>query len=954
MKSKTPHVLTLCSAIVLLTACGGSNQYKTLGQLEYEPEQEIEMAVETMNHEQVREEYSELMNLFEDKQLKEQIQRRIADVYMMEGVQRQNNDSGRPKSYYIEAIKAYREILDKYPNSPDNAEVLYQLAKAYDMEGDQDEALRMLEQLTSRHPYYGNIGEAYFRMGDIYFGYQRYKEAERAYQSVSRLDTQKFNVNAYYMMGWAQYKQSKYRQSLTAFAYVLDDLLGHTTDMEKLSKAHQSIVGDTLHSVSLSVDKIGGAPSIETVQELKGKSYVWLIYENLGDHYLEKELYEIAAESFRSFVANYPQADVAPGLHKKLVDTYVKGGFPTQALVEKESYIAAYGIQSNYAGNVDGIRADIQPVLKLYLDELAQHNHASGQDLLKTIAETRAGKGKEKTSPKKLKTMETKAYVYLDKAAGFYQGYIETFPSDERVDDMRFLKAEVLFEAGRFEEAIADYELVAYHAVGTSAKDKTADAGYAAIICYEKVIADKKPGSEQVKHWQAQAVESMLRFSETFDSDERSSAVLTSAAEHMFGLDQYQRAIDITNALIANNANLDKTLKETAYGIMAHSYFKLERYTEAEQAYANQRVLVARDSKEYIEITERLASSVYKHSEVLADSGSTAEAAENFLRIKTLAPNSKVRATAQYDAAVMLLSLEEWNRAIPELKELIAVYPSHKMAVEFPRKLAYAYEQNEQWALAADEYLALSKGDPEDEVKREALFLSASMYEKNKNHSTAAELFKRYAYVYEQPFDTRMEARYHLAINYEKMGEPGKKLYWLRRIVDGDKKGGNQRTDRSRWLGAWANMEYGNYFADEFKKVRLRLPLVKTLPRKNEKLQNALKRYQAAADYGFLEFVTESSYKIGDLYQIFAYELRQSPTPSGLSADDRTMYRQIIEEQAQPFEDLAVEVFTANLSRAWNGDFNEWIDKSFTEMRKLNPARFAKDEFIVSYGDEIR
>jgi len=939
-----------CGMTIVIVACGGSNQHKTLGQLQYEPEKELEVAVETMDHEEVRAEYRELLDLFEDQQLKEQIQRRIADVYMMEGVQDQNTDAGHAKSYYVEAIKAYRDVLDKYPDSPDNAEVLYQLAKAYDMEGNQGEALRMLEQLSSRHPYYENIAEAHFRQGDIYFSYQRYSDAERSYKAVTTSANEKFLVNAYYMMGWSQYKQFQYRKSLNAFAYVMNSLLKDTLSLEELNKAHRSMVGDTLHSISLAVDKIGGASSIETVAVLADKAYIWMVYENLGDYYLKKELYELAAESYRVFVDKYTQDAKAPELHKKLVDTYVQGGFPSQALDEKSSYVEAYGIHSQYPGNVSGIREDIQPILKTYLEELAQHNHASGQALLSTIGEKR----EEGESDKKLANIESKAVVFLDAAAGYYQLFIDTFADDERIDEVRFLKAEVLFEGKRFEQAIGDYELVAYSPVGSSAKEHAANAGYAAIICYEKVIAKKISGSDAAKQWQSQAVESMLRFAEAFDSDERSPSVLTSAAETMFSLDEYQRAVDISAALIENNAALDPALKKTAYGIMAHSFFKLQLYVKAEQAYIEQRSFVASGTEEYTAITERLASAVYKHSETLADSGAVSEAADNFLRIKAMAPNSKVRATAQYDAVALLLSLELWSRAIPELKELQALYPQHEMAVEFPRQLAFAYEQSEQWALAADEYLSLSNHDPDEEVKREALFLSASMHEKNTNHATAVELFKRYAYTYEQPFDTRMEARYHLATNYDILGDEGKKLYWLRRIVDGDQKAGDQRTTRSQWLGAWANIEYGNYFAAEFQKLRLRLPLVKSLPKKNEKLQSALQRYQFAADYGFLEFVTESSYKIGSLYQIFAKDLRESPIPSGMTENDIQTYKDIIEQQALPFEQLAKEVHTANISRAWGGEFNPWINKSFKAMRELNPDRYNKDEQIVSYGDEIR
>lgn len=944
------HIFTLSLIALGIAGCTNGNSTKTLGQLKYTPEQEPEVAVQKMNHAQVREEYQELIDLFEDKQLKEQIERRIADVYMMEGVQSQQQDSTLSKSYYVEAIKSYKEILDKYPNSPDNAEVLYQLAKAYDMEGKQRDALAMLERLTANHPYYPNLAEAYFRMGDIYFGEQRYRNAEQAYRAVTLSESPKLQVNAHYMLGWTQYKQSNYRASLDAYVYVMNALFASTTDIEQLNKAEQSMVTDSLHSMSLALDKIGGPSAIKDNKELAKRPYVWMLYANLGDYYLEKDLYQDSADTFKTFVTEFPKAPQAPSLHKKLVETYERGGFPSSALNEKASYVAAYGIHSSFNSGREGLRVDVESVIRQYLKELAQHNHATGQDLLASLTDESGAT----LSAEKQVARRTKANNHLGEAAKFYQEFIDTFPNDETVDSMRFMRAEVLFQAGRYEDAVADYEQVAYQPVGKSAADRAADAGYAAIICYERIIEQKKSGSRAAREWQARAVESMLSFAGTFDSDARSPAVLTSAAETMFGLNQFERAVEITSALIAGNSQLDAQLKKTAYGIMAHSYFKLENYEAAEHSYANQRSLAVVNSDEYTQISERLASAIYKRAEQLAEGDASAEAAHYFLKVKSVTPNATVRATAQYDAVALLLTLKHWQRAIPELQELIALYPEHKLAVEFPRQLAYAYEQSEQWDAAANAYHDLSKQDPDDEVKREALFLAASMHEKNKNHAAAVTLFKRYAYSYEEPFETRMEARYHLAINYQALGDEGKKLYWLRRIIDGDSKGGKQRNDRSRWLAAWANMEYGNYFADEFKETRLRLPLIKSLPRKNEKLQSALQRYQQAADYGLLEFVTESSYKIGTLYQIFTKELRNSPTPSGLSASDKATYREIIEQQAAPFEELAVNVHMANINRGWDGEYNPWIEKSFEEMRLLNPLRFAKQEIIVSYGDEIR
>src|SRR5690606_38697622 len=140
------------------------------------------------------------------------------------------------------------------------------------------------------------------------------------------------------------------------------------------------------------------------------------------------------------------------------------------------------------------------------------------------------------------------------------------------------------------------------------------------------------------------------------------------------------------------------------------------------------------------------------------------------------------------------------------------------------------------------------------------------------------------------------------------------------------------------------NGEYGDHYATEFKRLNIYLPLGQSLPEKNAQLEKATQRYQMAADSGLFEFVTMSSFRIAELYQVFATELRESPRPSGLNADERQLYSEIIEEQALPFDELAMDLHHSNIERAWGGEFDRWIDESFTKMRQLNPYRYAKTE----------
>ena len=58
-------------------------------------------------------------------------------------------------------------------------------------------------------------------------------------------------------------------------------------------------------------------------------------------------------------------------------------------------------------------------------------------------------------------------------------------------------------------------------------------------------------------------------------------------------------------------------------------------------------------------------------------------------------------------------------------------------------------------------------------------------------------------------------------------------------------------------------------------------------------------------------------------------------------------YDILLEEQVYPFEDSAIDIHEQNASRAWDGLYDKWVKKSFSELRALLPGRYAKDEAPV-------
>lgn len=899
------------------------------------------LSFDNLDHQQVRTEYEELLELVDDAYLKEQIQRRIAGVRMQEGESKAAKNAPR-KGYYQQAIAGYIDVLEKYPNSPDNAEVLYQLAKAYEMEGEMNNARQMMERLVRLHPFYPLISEVHFRLGDIYFSKEWYRKAEKSYRETTVQDGGKLLLNAHYMLAWSLYKQGDYKQAMEHLALVLDDLLIAEMSGQKLTNTEAHLVKDTLHSMSLALVNLGGAKSIGDVNALSNKAYIWRVYDELAQFYLGKDRYDDSAVTYREYILKNPLDERAADFHSKLIAAYVKGAFPELILSEKENYVEFYGPHSKYIKTFPDQTASVFKNLKNYYVELASHYHSVGQKALKKMKTSRESH---------LPELVEKSFY---RATDFYGRFVQTFPDDKQVAGLLYKKADAHFESGQFDLAAQDYLKVGYDFSRNKLANKAAYASIVAFTKHTDKLTANKADKVVLDKWHADALEAMLKFARVYHKDDRSTSVLTSAAQSMFALNQYDRAIEVAQDLIKNNKRLNKNLKKAAYGILAHSYFQKGEYQLAQNNYSAQRKLVSKKHADYAEITDQLAASIYKKAEAIQKTGKKQQAITQLLSIKKLAANSKFRVQAQYDAVVLMLGEKQWQRAIKELNGMKRAYPKHKLAVEFPRKLAFAYEQSENWKKAAVAYTQLFKTDPDPAVKQEALFVAAGLQKKLDNKKKAIEYYRDYAHKYEQPFDNRMEARYNLADLYEKLDDKSRHLFWLRRIIDGDKKGGDQRTDRSRYLGAWANSKYGDYFAWEFKRRKLRQPLDVSMAKKNQFLQDATTRYEMASNYNILEFVSQSNYKMADLYERFSKELNNAPMPKGLSDEDTAMYKQIITEQAQPFSQLASDIYQNNIQLSWQGHYNDWISKSFDSMKRLDPVRFGKVEEVARYGDEIR
>ena len=159
-----------------------------------------------------------------------------------------------------------------------------------------------------------------------------------------------------------------------------------------------------------------------------------------------------------------------------------------------------------------------------------------------------------------------------------------------------------------------------------------------------------------------------------------------------------------------------------------------------------------------------------------------------------------------------------------------------------------------------------------------------------------------------------------------------------------DQGGGRERTDRTRYLAATASMTLAEPYEAAYRQVRLKEPLKKSLKNKKAKMQLALTAYGTAAEYGVTEVATAATYHIAEIYRDFSRELLASQRPKGLSADELEQYNVMLEEQAYPFEEKAIELHEVNVRRIASHTYDRWVRDSIEALGKLRPVRYAKVE----------
>jgi len=918
-----------------LFACAGNKQeLKTIASIKThdidltEPEGAL-----PINETKAREYYREFLSITTDYSMYSQALRRLADLQLKVGENQLTGDTQKSieqgQRETQASIRLYTAYLETHPNYPNNDQILYQLAKAYELNGQPQKSLEILDRIIHFYPQTKYRDEVDFRRGEMLFLLKRYRASEAAYHSIITDNPDSiFYEKALYKYGWTKFKTSQYREALDPFFAIMDikqqqGMLQMDRPVDNLMGTQRELIVDTLRVISLCFAYV---PSNYTITDYFSKHghrpYEPLVYLSLGKLYFKQERVKDAADTYMAFVKQYPVSPLAPEFHTEAINAYEKGGLTSLVLPAKEEFVKLYGVGSAYwEQQTPQARERVKPLLAKHITEIATYYHAAAR--------------------------KSKKPQDFYRAATWYERYIATFPHDANTARMNFLKAEALYDGRYYVEAATEYEKAAYDYPRNA---KSAEAGYAALLSYAAV---EKTQPQRYQPLQAQVINSALRFAEQFPDDKRVPSVLTKTANDLFKANDYLRAESVAQRLVKMPA-ATVSMQRTAWIILGHSEFALKNYAEAEHAYRESLQRISNKDKEYQGIYDRLAASIYKQGEKERDAGNLPAAVEDFLRVAQVTPASSLRATAEYDAASALINLKQYQRASSLLESFRRNYPKNSLNASIPEKLAFIYSETGQSGRAAHEMEILASNNRANKkYSADLLWQAGTYYEKAKMDQDAQRVFTQYVRDNPLPLERAEEARNKLAEYARHAGDSRAWGQLLQEIIRADASGGAQRTDRTRYLAADATLKLAQGQELQYKGTQLTQPIKKSLKRKKSQLEATIKAYEKAIQYRVAEVTTSATYQLGELYADFAKSLTASERPRGLSGDALAQYNVLLEDQAFPFEEKSIDIHATNVDQIRDGIYDKWVKASLDKLRKVDPARYAKDEKVQAYVENI-
>lgn len=839
---------------------------------------------------------------------------RLANIREVSGKVTQLDDA-QERRRYREAIGSYESIIQSGSFHGKLDELLYQMAKAHAYVGQGDESVQRLRQLTGLYPKSPLVPEARFRIAEAAFSAGNYVEAEQEYgRLIAGTGGDRLKLKAGYMRGWSQYKQGKgaWHRAAASFVGVLDQQLPEPESLERVSASDAELVDDTLRVLALMAAESAGNGALTAWVGGSGeKHYDYLLFDRLADHYASTGQFEDSVSVNRAYVEARPDHPFAAAFLAQVIDVWTLAGESDRARDARAAYVHAYGSDHRYA-TLSEAHQDLWRTLSR---QLADYYYDHGAQA--------PGKG-------------------FSRAAAYYEAL--SMRTREPGETLR-LAGDARLQAGEYREALENYRQAAYRSDGYR---DAVNAAWAAVTIHRNGLDNRTTFATSLQDLSSEAD----RFAQRFPADLRLSGLDADIANRWLEHREYPQARRFAERAHAN-ASASPDEQYSAWLVLGEVHTATGDHKLAEQAWRNAAALISEhhlagvDATEADQVRLQLARAVYRQGEAAQQSGETSTAVAHFLRVGSVLPGSDIAIKGRYDAANSLLLAERWQTAIIELIRFRSDFPEHTLTTEISEKLVLAYSRSGQPIRAASELMQSPANDGNHWPRK---LRAAELFHQGAAVERRNRIYQHYLAEPKEPVNAGDHIRNQTM--RQRLVESGASPDRYRaQLVSTELASQWHSPDTLRW-SASAAMALGRSSASNFETIALHHPLEDSLARKQAALEQARKRFAEALQLDRQAVQSEALFRRAELYRVLAADLMASEVPAELNDLERAQYEMLLEEEAYPFEEKAIQLHARNHELLADGEYTEWVQKSLDILAELFPGRYDRDVRWMTWNEE--
>ena len=904
-----------------------------------------------------------------------------------------------PTVDFAHSVALYRKLLAQFPDYKLNDGATYLLGYCLEKQNQFEEGLKAYQQLIAKYPRSRFSTEAWVRIGEYYFDEVKeptaLSRAADAYEAAIVDKKHPLYDKALYKLGWTYYRMDRFDDAVSRFVALADYY------EVKARENHDTETGGDLRNealqytaISLTDEKWGSlAKAQELFQRLGGRPYEAEIYRRMGNVYFDQTRHPEAIAAFRLVLQKDPLGKDAPQVQQKIIEAYERDRKLEESFAESSKLASLFGPgtawYNKYKHDPDILNAS-QTLAEKSLYSSAVYHHQQA------LAFKQQGKFEEAKSA-------------FEIAARAYSGYLERFPRSKNAYEIQFYNAECLYNSLQFAEAAKNYEKVRNSAADNKYFKESA---FAAVLAWQKDVEQERtrgklPALKVLKSTDRVEGEKVVQFplqesekrfvaasdvylAKTQSEPEKRPGIAYKAAELFYVHNDFKEARRRCEEIIQTYPRSEVAKFST--NLIVESFLVDKDWKSVEEVsarLADNKSVIDPKSDLYKDLVKFKLAGRFKLADEMMSKGQYDAAAKKYIELVDENPKHEFADKALNNAAVAYENTRRFDSALKLYERIFREYPNSKLADSALFRVAVNAENSYDFDKAVDNYQRLVKDYPASKNREAALFNAARLLEGQQRYVDAAKAFSRYAelfpdaedapknqfraaLIYEKQNDYKgevralnefirkfsskpaqavlvVDAQKRIADSYQKLGnEKEAKRFYESAAKEFDRRGlKSESAGPAADAAAQARFQLAEYEFKNFDRLKIGgkgKALENSFKVKRQAVKKVQDAYKEVFKYKRLEWTLAALYRQGYALERFGNTIIETPVPvdvKRLGDEAVVAYQDALAQQTSALEDKAVESYTATLGEARRNHIsNEWTKKTLESLNRFRPKEY--------------